>query len=86
MLDSGRRAFSSILDWDLASEGKKYIEAIKPEGVYFTVKDGQGTMSVVVNIPNEDKMVPMMEPLWPDGDTSVTCTPAKSFADLEEAG
>ena len=43
-------------------------------------------MIMVVNIPNEDNMVAMIEPFWFDWDASVSCAPAMSPADLEKAG
>jgi hypothetical protein len=76
----------SVLDGTLPVKIKKYLEAIKPEAVYFTVRDGQRTMIAVVNLPSEDKMVAMMEPLWLDWEASVSCTPAMTLADLERSG
>jgi len=76
----------SILDGTMSAKIKKYVDAVKPEAVYFTVRDGQRTMFAVVNVPSEDKMVAMMEPLWLDWDADVTCTPAMSLADLEKSG
>jgi len=77
----------SILDGTLPSKiKKKYLEAVQPEAVYFTVKDGQRTMFAVVNFPGEYKMVAFNEPLWLDRGASVTVTPARSLADLEMAG
>jgi hypothetical protein len=72
--------------WMVSAKIKKYVDAVKPEAVYFTVRDGQRTMFAVVNVPSEDKMVAMMEPLWLDWDADVTCTPAMSLADLEKSG
>ena len=40
-----------------------WIDAVKPDAIYFTVKDGQRTIIAVVNIPSEDKMVATPEPL-----------------------
>jgi hypothetical protein len=82
-VDTGNR---SILDGTLPLKIKKYLEAVKPEAVYFTVKDGQRTMFAVVNFPSEDKMVAFNEPLWLDWGAAVTVTPAMSLADLEKAG
>jgi hypothetical protein len=76
----------SIMDGTLPSKMKKYLEAVKPEAVYFTVKDGQRTIFAIVNFPSEDKMVAFNEPLWLDWGASVTVTPAMSLADLEKAG
>jgi len=76
----------SILDGTMPAKIKKYLDAVKPEAVYFTIKDGQRTMIAVVDLPSEDKMVAMTEPLWLDWDASVTCTPAMSLADLQKAG
>jgi hypothetical protein len=76
----------SIMDGTLPSKMKKYLDDVKPEAVYFTVKDGQRTIFVVVNLPSEDKMVAFHEPLWLDWGASVTVTPAMSLADLEKAG
>jgi hypothetical protein len=76
----------SIMDGTLPSKMKKYLDDVKPEAVYFTVKDGQRTIFVVVNLPSEDKMVAFHEPLWLDWGAAVTVTPAMSLADLEKAG
>lgn len=76
----------SILDGTLPEKIKNYLETVKPEAVYFTVRDGQRTMIAVVNIPSEDKMVATNEPLWLDWNASVTITPAMSLADLQKAG
>jgi len=76
----------SLLDGTLPGKIQKYLDAVKPEAVYFTVKDGQRTMIVVVNIPSEDKMVAITEPLWLDWNASVSVTPAMSLADLQKAG
>jgi len=62
----------SIPDGTLPVKIKKYLETAKPEAMYFTVKDGQRTMFAIVNIPSGDKMVAMLEPLWLDGDASVS--------------
>jgi hypothetical protein len=76
----------SLLDGTMPVKIKKYLDTVKPEAVYFTIKDGQRTMIAVINIPSEDKMVAMMEPLWLDWGASVTCTLAMSLEDLEKAG
>ena len=76
----------SVMDGTLPAQIKKYLDYVKPEAVYFTVKDGQRTMFAVVDIPSEDKLVAFMEPLWLDWDASVTCSPAMTLADLQKAG
>ena len=63
----------SILDGTLPAKVQKYLEAVKPEAVYFTIKNGQRTMIAVVNIASEDKMVATNEPLWLDWNASVSC-------------
>jgi hypothetical protein len=82
-VETGNR---SILDGTLPIKIKKYLEAVKPEAVYFTVREGQRTMYAVVNFPSEDKMVAFNEPLWLDWKASVSMMPAMSLADLENAG
>lgn len=76
----------SVLDGTMPAKIKNYLDAVKPEAVYFTVRDGQRTIILVVNIPSEDKMVAILEPLWLDWNASVTCTPAMSLADLQKSG
>lgn len=76
----------SVLDGTLPVKLKKYIDSVKPEAVYFTIKDGQRTMVAFINIQSEDKMIATMEPLWLDWNASITCTPAISLADLQKAG
>ena len=75
-----------ILDGTLPARIKNWVDAVKPEALYFTVKDGQRTMIAVVNVPSEDKMVAINEPLWLDWNASVSITPAMSLADLQKAG
>jgi hypothetical protein len=43
---------------------KMYPEAVKPEAVYFAIKEGRQMMGALVNIPGEDMMAAMTEPLW----------------------
>jgi hypothetical protein len=81
--DAGNR---SILDGSLPVKIGNYLDIVKPEAVYFTVKEGQRTMIAVVNFPSEDKMVAFNEPLWLDWGGSVTVTPAMSLADLQKTG
>jgi len=76
----------SVLDGTLPVKIKNYIDAVKPEAVYFTIRDGQRTMLAVVNVPSEDKMVAMMEPLWLDWNASVVLTPVMTLADLQKTG
>jgi hypothetical protein len=76
----------AMLNGTLPVKIKNYIDAVKPEAVYFTVKDGQRTMIAVVNVPSEDKMVAINEPLWLDWNASVSITPAMTLADLQKAG
>gem|GEM_PF-59184 len=76
----------SVLDGTLPAKIKNYIDAVKPEAVYFTIRDGQRTMLAVVNVPSEDKMVAMMEPLWLDWNASVVLTPVMTLADLQKTG
>ena len=76
----------AILDGTLPVKVKNWIDAVKPEAIYFTVKDGQRTIIAVVNVPSEDKMVAINEPLWLDWNASVSITPAMSLADLQKAG
>jgi hypothetical protein len=76
----------SLLDGTMPGRIQKYLEAVKPEAVYFTVKDGQRTMIVIADIPSEDKMVATLEPLWLDWNGSVTCTPVMTLADLQKSG
>jgi hypothetical protein len=76
----------AVYDGTMREKIKTWVDAVKPEAVYFTVKEGQRTMIAVVNIPTEDKMVATMEPLWMDWNAFVTCTPAMSLADLQKAG
>jgi hypothetical protein len=76
----------SVLDGTLPVKLKNYIDSVKPEAVYFTIKDGQRTMVAFINVHSEDKMIATMEPLWLDWNASITCTPAMSLADLQKAG
>jgi hypothetical protein len=76
----------SLLDGTMSGKIQKYLDSVKPEAVYFTVKDGQRTMIVVANIPSEDKMVAIGEPLWLDWNASVSVTPVMTLADLQKAG
>jgi hypothetical protein len=62
------------------------MESVKPENVYRTLSHGQRTVYFVVNIPSEDKMPALLEPLWLDWNADVYVTPAMTLADFERAG
>ena len=82
-VDTGNQV---IIDGSLMGKIQNYLNEIKPEAAYFTIKNGQRTMIVVVNMEREDKMPALLEPLWLDLNVSVQMFPAMVAADLQNAG
>ncbi len=82
-VDTGNQ---TIMDGSLMKKIQDYLSEIKPEAAYFTIKNGQRTMIVVINIERADKMPAVLEPLWLDLNVSVQMYPAMIAADLQNAG
>jgi len=64
----------------------KYVDTVKPENVYLTLTHGQRSMYFFFDIPSEDKMPALLEPLWLDWKADVYVTPAMTLDDFKEAG
>jgi hypothetical protein len=79
-------ANARIMDGTLVTQLMKYVDEVKPENVYLTLSHGQRTIYFVLNVPSEDKMPALLEPLWLDWKADVYVAPAMTLADFEKAG
>lgn len=77
---------AAIMNGSLVSKIQTAVHNLKPEAIYFTVRNGQRTMYAVFDLKSEDQMVPCLEPFWLDFNAEVNAFPAMTPADLEKAG
>ncbi len=75
-----------IMDGTMGKKIMSYVDYVKPENVYLTLSHGQRTIYFVLNVPSEDKMPGLLEPLWLDFQADVFVEPAMTPADFEKAG
>lgn len=75
----------SVLDGTLMKKIQGAVQNLKPESVYFTVKEGQRTMLAVCNIPSEDQFPALLEPLWLDFKADIRVYPVMNTSDLEKS-
>ncbi len=80
------RANEVIINGSLVDQLTKYVSNVKPENVYLTLSHGQRTMYFILDVPSEDKMPALLEPLWLDWKADVYIAPAMTLADFEKAG
>jgi len=74
-------ANARIMDGTLATQLRKYVDEVKPQQVYLTLSHGQRTTYVVLNVPSEDKLPALLEPLWLDWKADVYVAPAMTLAE-----
>ncbi|MGZ4903705.1 MAG: hypothetical protein ACXV5I_02700 [Halobacteriota archaeon] len=79
-------ANASLMDGTLVTKLMKYVNDVKPEHVFFTVSHGQRTTYFIVDVPSEDKLPAVLEPLWLDWNSDVSVRPAMTLSDYEKAG
>jgi hypothetical protein len=79
-------ANAAVMDGTLGKKIMSYVDYMKPENVYFALSHGQRTIYFVLNVPSEDKMPGLLEPLWLDWQADVYIAPAMTLADFEKAG
>lgn len=77
---------STILDGTLMHKIQSAVQNLKPEAVYFVIRNGQRTMYAVFDLKSEDQLVSAFEPFWLDFNAEVNVFPAMTPADLEKAG
>lgn len=75
-----------IVSGTIVDQLMKYVDTVKPESVYLTLTHGQRSMYFIFDIPSEDKMPALLEPLWLDWKADVYVTPAMTLADFKKAG
>ncbi len=74
-----------LLSGILLKQMNTYLVEVKPESIYFGVKDGQRTVFLVVNIDSPDMIPEILEPLWLDLKADVFITPVMNAEDFEKA-
>ena len=76
---------AGLLDGTMMPQLKSYLDALKPEAVYFAIADGQRTVFLVVDIEGPEKLPAIIEPPWLDWEADVDLTMVMNAADFEKA-
>ena len=77
---SGNRA---LADGSLAKAIEGFVDAFKPEGVWFTALDGKRTMVSIFDLPDAAQLPAMAEPLFNALGAHLDVSPAMNLADLQ---
>ena len=75
-----------LMEGTMLKKLNAYLDEIKPECVYFGVKEGQRTLFIVVDIASAEMMPAVAEPLWLDFKADVFFMPVMNKSDFEKAG
>ena len=75
----------AIKDGGLSIIIQDFVEAAKPEGIWFTALDGKRTMVAVFDLPSPAEIPPLAEPFFAGLGATFELTPAMDMADLKAA-
>jgi hypothetical protein len=78
-VDAANRA---IKDGSMSQIIEGFMEAAKPEGVWFTALDGKRTMVAVFDLASPAQMPPLAEPFFTRLNATFELSPAMDAADL----
>jgi hypothetical protein len=73
----------AIKDGSLPKIVQGFMEAAKPEGVWFTALDGKRTMVAVFDLPSTAEIPPLAEPFFVGLNAAFELSPAMDPADLQ---
>jgi hypothetical protein len=73
----------AIKDGSLPTIVQGFMEAAKPEGVWFTALDGKRTMVAVFDLPSTAAIPPLAEPFFVGLNATFELSPAMDLADLQ---
>ena len=74
-----------IMDGTILKKLHTYLAEIRPECVYFGVKEGQRTVFMVVEMASPELLPAIAEPLWLDYKADVFFIPVMDKNDFEKA-
>jgi hypothetical protein len=79
-VDAANRA---VKDGSLPKVVQGFMDAAKPEGVWFTALDGKRTMVAVFDLASPAQMPPLAEPFFTQLNATFELSPAMDAADLQ---
>lgn len=77
---------AGMRDGTLPVQIRQYLNAVKPEVVYFSAAHGQRTIYLVVDLQHAGQMAEVAEPAWLDWQADVKFTPVATAEEFEKAG
>lgn len=76
----------AVRDGSAGAKMNRVLEAIKPEAIYFTERNGLRTAIVIVDLPDASKIPALVEPWFLTFDADVEIHPVMSADDLRRGG
>ena len=73
----------AIKDGSLPKIVQGFVDAAKPEGIWFTALDGKRTMVAVFDLASPTQIPPLAEPFFMGLGASIELSPAMDLADLQ---
>lgn len=75
-----------IRDGVLLQELGEYLEMIKPDAVYYTLRAGGRCILLIVDIETADRISSIAEPFWLNWEAEVRFIPLITAEEFEKAG
>ena len=79
-VEAGNRA---IADGSFPKAIQGFVDAAKPEGMWFTALDGKRTMVAIFDLNSSDQIPALLEPFFTTVHATVAISPALDLADLQ---
>ena len=74
----------AIKDGSLSKIFQGFMDAAKPEGIWFTALEGKRAMVAVFDLPSPAEIPPLAEPFFMGVGASFELSPAMDLADLQK--
>jgi hypothetical protein len=77
---------AAVKDGSAGAKIKKILDRVKPEGAYFTDRNGQRSGVLIVDVADASKIPAMVEPWMLSFNAGIEIHPAMSAGDLASSG
>jgi len=75
-----------LQDPNFSNKIERVLNQIKPEAVYFALAEGERGIYLIVNLPSDEMMGTVIEPLWTifNCKSHINFTPVMELSDIQK--